>query len=73
MSAGRRVSAPSTETVTTTMAPVAMERSVAESTRNSPARETTTVAPEKATATPDVRSATARASSGDRPPASSSR
>ena len=58
---------------TTTMAPMAIERTTVASIKNSPASATITVAPEKATAIPEVRSATCRAASGERPSASSSR
>ena len=73
ISAGSSVTAARIETATTTMAPMAIERIVVESTRNSPPREMITVTPEKATATPDVRSAIARACSGSRPARTSSR
>ena len=48
---------------TTTIAPIAIERTTLASIRNSPASATITVTPENATAIPDVRIATARASS----------
>ena len=63
MSAGSIVTAPTIEIATTTIAPVAIERIVVESTRKRPAREINTVSPEKATATPDVLMAVLRASS----------
>ncbi len=65
--------AASTDTATTTIAPVAIERIVAVSIRNRPARATTTVAPLNATAIPDVRIAVRRASARDAPAAISSR
>ena len=61
------------DTATTTIAPMAIERIVVESTRNSPARETITVMPENSTAMPDVRMAIRRAASGSTPARTSSR
>jgi hypothetical protein len=55
------------------IAPMAIERIVVESTRKSPASEIITVMPEKATARPEVRSATRRASGGSAPRRTSSR
>ena len=61
------------ETATTTIAPIAIDRIVVESTRNSPASESITVTPEKATAMPEVRMAVRRASAGSAPARTSSR
>ena len=58
---------------TTTIAPIAIERIVLESIRNSPASEMTTVTPDTNTARPEVRIAVARAVSGSAPLCSSSR
>ena len=73
ISTGRKVIAARIETATTTIAPMAIERIVVESTRKSPASEIITVTPLKSTATPDVRSAVRRARSGSRPERISSR
>ena len=73
MSTGSSVTAARTETATTMIAPIAIERIVVESTRNSPANEIITVRPEKVTARPEVRSAMRRASSGAAPARTSSR
>ena len=67
------MTAASTETATTMIAPMAIERIVVELTRNSPASEIITVRPEKVTARPEVRSAILRASSGAAPARTSSR
>ncbi len=61
------------ETATTVIAPSAIERSAWLSTIQRPASETITARPEKLTARPEVESASARASSGPRPAARSSR
>ena len=61
------------DTATTTMAPMAMDRTVVESTRNSPASEIITVTPENRTAMPEVRMAIRRATSGTTPARTSSR
>ena len=73
MRAGKRVTAPRIEKATTMIAPIAIERSTLELIRNSPASEIITVTPEKATAMPDVRMATRRASTGSSPATTSSR
>ena len=73
ISTGSSVIAARTDTATTTIAPVAIERIVAESTRNRPASAIITVTPENATAIPDVRIAVRRASSREAPDAISSR
>ncbi len=73
ISAGSRVTAARTATPTTTIAPIAIECAVLELIRNRPARAMITVTPEKATARPEVRIATVRASSSDAPALISSR
>ena len=73
ISTGSSVTAASTEIATTMIAPTAMERIVVESTSQSPASETITVTPEKATASPEVRNASRRARSGAAPRRISSR
>jgi len=71
--AGRNVTAAMTATATTLMDPIAMERKAWMSTRNSPARATTTVAPDSATARPELAIGTLIASGTSRPWRSSSR
>ena len=61
-SAGRSVVEASTETETTTMAPIASERIPFTGIANRPASDTATVAPLKTTAVPELESARARAS-----------
>jgi hypothetical protein len=73
ISAGSSVAAATTDTATTRIAPSAIERRAVASTIHRPASDTMTVTPEKATATPEVDSATARASSGLRPLRTSAR
>ena len=73
ISAGSRVTAASTATATTTIAPIAIECAVLESIRNRPARAMMTVTPENATARPEVRIAAVRATSSDAPRLISSR
>ena len=63
ISTGSNVVAVRIETATTVIAPSAIERSAWLSTIHSPARETITARPEKATARPEVESASARAAS----------
>jgi hypothetical protein len=58
---------------TTTIAPMASDRITAESSRNSPASDTTTVMPENTTVAPDVRIAMSSASPRSRPAWISSR
>ena len=70
---GSSVVAVRIETATTVIAPSAIERSAWLSTIQRPARETITARPEKVTASPEVDSAWARASSGSRPARRSSR
>jgi hypothetical protein len=60
-------------TATTSIAPSAIERIAVLSIIHRPPSEMITVRPLNSTASPDVPSATDRASSGDRPPAISSR
>ena len=73
MSAGSSVMAPRIAMTTTTIAPIAIDRMTVESSRNSPASETTTVRPEKTTVAPEVRIAMSSASSRCAPFSSSSR
>ena len=73
ISAGSRVTAASIATATTRIAPSAIDRIAVLSTIHSPASETITVSPLNSTASPEVASATPRASSCERPPATSSR
>ena len=72
-SSGSSVAAPSIATATTSIAPSAIERIAWLSTIHRPASDTITVRPEKSTASPEVAIATERASSCDRPAATSSR
>ena len=65
--------AASTATATTLIDPMAMERKAWMSTRNMPARATMTVAPDSATARPEVARVSGTASAADRPRRSSSR
>ena len=58
---------------TTTIAPIASDRMTVELSRNSPAKETSTVMPEKTTVAPEVRIATSSACARSLPPATSSR
>jgi hypothetical protein len=71
--AGSRVMAASTATATTLIDPMAMERNAWMSTRNIPARATITVAPDRATARPEVARVIGTASATVRPRRSSSR
>ena len=71
-SAGRRVTVASTAIETTTIAPIAIERTAFTSITNRPASDTATVVPLKTTAVPELASARRRASS-DGAPAFSSR
>ena len=71
--AGSSVSAASTDTSTTAIAPAAIERKIVCGTRNIPSSARTTVAPEKSTARFAVAPATATASSTSRPARRSSR
>src|SRR3954451_10023933 len=64
MSTGSSVTAPRIDTATTTIAPIAIDRIVVESTRNSPASEMIAVTPEKTTASPEVRREVRRGSGG---------
>jgi hypothetical protein len=73
ISAGSSVIAVSTAAPTTSMAPSAIERIAVLSIIHRPASEMITVRPLNSTARPDVASATPRASSCDRPAATSSR
>ena len=63
----------STATVTTIMAPAAIDWTARTGTSQSASRARTTVRPEKTTAVPDVRIAVSTASSGEAPASSSSR
>ena len=67
------MTAASTAIATTSIAPIAIECIVLESTRKRPASEISTVTPDTATARPEVRIAVASAVSGSAPPCSSSR
>ena len=73
MRTGSSVTAARIETATTMMAPIAIDRIVVESTSHRPASERITVTPENATASPEVRSAVRRASTGGLPARISSR
>ena len=73
IAAGRNVIAARIATATTMIAPIAIERMVVESTRNSPASEIITVTPLNATARPEVRMAIRLASTGSAPSRTSSR
>ncbi len=73
ISTGSSVTAARIEIATTMIAPIAIERIVVESTSQRPASERITVMPEKVTASPDVRSASRRASTRSAPRRISSR
>ena len=73
ISTGSSVVAARMATATTSIAPSAIERIAVLSIIHSPASEMITVRPLNSTARPDVAIATARASSGSRPAATSSR
>ena len=72
-SAGRRVDDARTATVTTIIAPAAIDWTARTGTSHSASSARTTVRPENTTAVPEVRIAVSTASSGSAPAASSSR
>ena len=65
--AGRNVSEPTTETRTTAIVPIAIDRKSGSSSRNRPPIEIMTARPEKNTARPAVALATSIAASFERP------